>query len=167
MAASPAPALQPPHGFAEIVQVFGDVRQYIGADGNVTPQWPAEILTTIDLPFPMRLDWDHSKLVSKLCCHKRVASLFRAVLADIQSHGLADKVETYGGCYAFRAKRGLAQYSAHAWGIAIDLNPATNALGTAGDMNAGLIQVFEAHGFEWGGHFTRRDPMHFQFCRGY
>jgi hypothetical protein len=51
---------------------------------------------------------------------------------------------------------------------AIDLNPETNALGTAGDMSPRVVQVFRHFGFAWGGDFRRRpDPMHFQYATGH
>jgi hypothetical protein len=167
MGAQAAAALQPPAGFNEIVQVFGDLRQFVEQDGSVSQKWPEQILTTIALPFAMQLDWDRSKTVQKISCHRKIAGIMSAVFEQISREGLGSKVVSYGGCYMFRPKRGVAQYSAHAWGIAIDLNPSTNQLKTAGDMDRNLVRIFEAHGFEWGGHFTRRDPMHFQFCRGY
>jgi hypothetical protein len=51
----------------------------------------------------------------------------------------------------------------------VDLNPETNALGAAGDMSPEVVEVFARHGFEWGGRWegAARDPMHFQYCRGY
>ena len=59
--------------------------------------------------------------------------------------------------------------SAHAWGIAIDLNPETNQQGTAGNMDYAVITAFREAGFKWGGDWTGKscDPMHFQFCTGY
>jgi D-alanyl-D-alanine carboxypeptidase len=59
-------------------------------------------------------------------------------------------------------ERGL---SVHAWGIAIDLNAASNKPGSRGDMDERVIKIFCEHGFYWGGNFG--DPMHFQFAVGY
>jgi hypothetical protein len=71
----------------------------------------------------------------------------------------------FGGCFAFRPQRTGTKLSTHCWGIAIDLNPYTNQQGTIGDMNAAVIDIFRAAGFEWGGDWTghTRDGMHFGF----
>ena len=75
----------------------------------------------------------------------------------------------FGGCFAFRPQRNGSKLSAHCWGIAIDLNPESNPQGSAGNMDAGLIETFRHAGLEWGGEWQgkTRDPMHFQFCTGY
>jgi len=104
-----------------------------------------------------------------MTCHKRLADVFRDALQRAQIAGMQDKIETFGGCFSFRPQRTGSKLSTHAWGIAIDLNPASNAQGSLGDMDPGLIAIFRSAGFEWGGEWTgiRRDPMHFQFCTGY
>ena len=83
--------------------------------------------------------------------------------------GLQKSVKTYGGGYTWRMKRGQAKPSTHSWGIAIDLNARTNAMGSAGDMDPALVALFERHGFTWGGRWSgaNKDPMHFQYCSGY
>jgi hypothetical protein len=58
------------------------------------------------------------------------------------------KITSFGGCFAFRP-RTESKLSAHGWGIAIDLNPQSNPQGSRGDMDAGIIDVFLAAGFEW------------------
>ena len=56
----------------------------------------------------------------------------------------------------------LKYMSAHSYGMAIDINAATNKMYTKGDMNPRIVETFLKYGFEWGGNFTRLDPMHFQ-----
>ena len=117
----------------------------------------------------MPLDWDRSKSASGIRCHKLIAPLLEAVFTDIAAKGLQGAVKTYGGGYNWRMKRGQAKPSTHSWGIAIDLNARTNAMGTAGDMDPKLVELFEGYGFTWGGRWSggNKDPMHFQYCSGY
>jgi hypothetical protein len=164
-----AQSLQPPHGIEQIIATFGDIYEYIGKDGSLNPRWQADFLTHIMLPFSIVLSWDHTQSVSQMTCHKKVADAFEGVFASIKKRGLQAKIKTFGGCFSFRQQRTGSQLSTHAWGVAMDLNPETNAQGTAGDMDAGVIEIFRAAGFEWGGDWQGkvRDPMHFQFCTGY
>jgi D-alanyl-D-alanine carboxypeptidase-like protein len=166
---SPASAVVPPHGLDQIIATFGDIFGYIRPDHTLDPRWPAEFLDRATLPFPMKLSWDPSRSVTQFTCHKLLAGIFADVLERIQSAGLEEKVTSFGGCFSFRPQRTGTKLSAHSWGIAIDLNPETNAQGTAGNMDPGIVQIFRDVGFEWGGAWQgrTRDPMHFQFCSGY
>ena len=74
---------------------------------------------------------------------------------------------TFDGCFNNRPQKGGTKLSTHAWGISVDLNAATNALGTSGDMDARVVEIFKEEGFVWGGEFGRPDPMHFQYARKY
>ena len=92
------------------------------------------------------------------------------MFTTIEKEGLKDQVKRFGGCYNYRKKRGNdIKLSTHSWGIAIDLNPATNRMGTPGDMHPDIVEIFRKAGFKWGGDWPRggKDPMHFQFCTGY
>jgi hypothetical protein len=42
-------------------------------------------------------------------------------------------------------------------------------MGSAGNMDPRLVELFERHGFTWGGRWSgkNKDPMHFQYCSGY
>jgi hypothetical protein len=162
-------ALVAPNGPEQILTTFGDIYKYIRPDGSLDPRWHADFLATVALPFPLLLSWDHAKAVNQLTCHKRMTEIFAAVFLRIQQRGLQSKIRSFGGCFAFRPQRTSTKLSTHSWGIAIDLNPETNAQGTAGDMDAEVIEIFHGAGFEWGGEWEgrRRDAMHFQFCTGY
>jgi hypothetical protein len=64
--------------------------------------------------------------------------------------------------YRNRNVRGGESKSKHAFGLAIDVNALTNPLGGAGDMPREVVDRWEAEGGEWGGDWSRPDPMHFE-----
>ncbi len=77
----------------------------------------------------------------------------------------------WGGAYNPRYKRGVAHdqnpnhLSNHASGHAFDICARRYPLGVkvAGpDLMQLLVPIAEAHGWKWGGNFTRPDGMHFQ-----
>jgi hypothetical protein len=158
-----------PHGLDEIIATFGDIHAHIAADGHLKPSWQADFLARASLPFPLRLSWDPSRIITQMTCHRRMTGVFSSVFCSIHRRGLQDRMTTFGGCFAFRPQRTGTKLSAHSWGIAIDLNPESNPQGSTGNMDAGLIDIFRRAGFEWGGDWQgkTRDPMHFQFCTGY
>jgi hypothetical protein len=104
-------------------------------------------------------------------CHRKVKDSLEAVLKDLlDTFGLPYLTEygldVYGGCYNFRKKRGGGSYSKHAWGVAIDINPAENGLHTPwpeeATMPADVIDLFERHGWKSLGSLIGRDAMHFE-----
>lgn len=171
-AASPpggAQALGTPNGLDDVIETFGDVASFIGEDGTLSPAWQDSALGRAELPWPLLLSWDHSQQVTRVLCHRKLAGVLSRVFQEIDRAGLRRSVRSYGGCFAFRPKRTGSKLSTHSWGIAIDINPETNALGSAGDMDPGVVEIFRQSGFKWGGDWPGRskDPMHFQFCTGY
>ncbi len=165
----PAPWPTPPRGLSGIIQTFGNIWDYARDDATADPKWEARFMARATLPFPIPLDWDPSKSANGIRCHKLIAPLLEAVFADVLAKGLRSSVKTYGGGYVWRMKRNATKPSTHSWGIAIDLNARTNPMGAAGDMDPGLVALFEGYGFVWGGRWSGRskDPMHFQYCSGY
>jgi len=158
-----------PNGLAAIIATFGDPGPFARPDGTVDPKWEVQVITRVVLPFPIPYSVNPATMITKIAVHKKLAPLFQTVFADIQAQGLQGSVKSYGGGYVARMKRGQAKPSTHTWGIAIDLNDRTNAMGTAGDMDPRLVALFEGYGFVWGGRWggANKDPMHFQFCSGY
>ncbi len=165
--------LKRPRGLAEITATFGDINSFmrLSANGEVCldPRFESEFISTVFLPYPLLLAWDNSRTISAIRCHVLLAERFLAVFEKISRLGLSDKARFFGGCFGFRPKRNGTGLSTHSWGIALDLNPLTNSRGALGDMNPGVIDIFEGYGFKWGGNWPgrMRDPMHFQYCSGY
>lgn len=149
--------MTPPDGLDEIKAAFGD---------PAVPDFEAASIVSFELPYPLVYG---TAMVRKTQAHRLIAPVFVAALAEIKSEGFADRASHYGGIFAQRPIRGskTGRLSTHSWGIAIDLNPAQNVLGTFGRMHPAVIAIMGRHGFLWGGYFKRRDPMHFQYATGY
>lgn len=146
--------------------------QIISKYGKPTQQ--GGYLTTIKLPYPMRLAWDTKTTINKMRCHKLVAEDFIAVFEDILEHYGLEKIQElgidlFGGCFNFRAMRGGSDYSRHSWGIAIDLDPERNQLKEtsatarfARPEYKPMIDIFYKHGFVSLGREKNYDWMHFE-----
>jgi len=131
-------------------------------------------LTTIDLPYPMRIAWDTDRQITTMRCHKYVADNFRGVFKDLLAHYGYDKIkqlgiDLYGGCFNYRNKRSGSIPSMHSWGIAIDLDPARNPLKATKETAqfahpeyAAMINGFYNHGFISLGVERNYDWMHFE-----
>lgn len=122
-------------------------------------------------PYPMRIAWDPAVSLRSITCHRLVGGSLAGILEAIRDrHGLewikAHQLDHYGGCYNFRRMRGGSSWSTHAWGIAIDLDPARNGLRTPWPAKAAMpveaIEAFEAEGWTSLARVIGRDAMHFQ-----
>ena len=79
-------------------------------------------------------------------------------------------VTKLGGTFNWREIAGTGRLSAHSFGIAIDLNPDKSSY-WKWDSNykynnqfpREIIEVFEKHGFIWGGKWYHYDTMHFEY----
>lgn len=148
-------------------------------------------LTTIVPPFAMKLAWDPSKPVSKITCHKLIATPLSKVLLDIKlAYGTsaiaALGMDLFGGCLNHRPQRGLEKkydaaikaknfglaytyLSRHAWAIATDWDPARNALKTKAPKAQFskpeykvMTEIFYSHGFIGYGKERNNDYMHWE-----
>lgn len=138
------------------------------------PSANPDYLTTLNLPFPLRLSWDKNVYTRKIQCHKLVVDRLELIFKDILEHYGLEKIkelniDMYGGCFNFRKMRGGSDYSRHSWGIAIDLDPERNLLHEtsktarfARPEYKAMIDIFYRHGFESLGREKNYDWMHFQ-----
>lgn len=112
-------------------------------------------------------DWINSatgKPVERIYCLNDMQRPLTGALTLVLARRLDDQLKTFDGCKNMRLVRGSQTlWSSHAYGGAIDINAATNPLGTLGDMSAELAACFTENGFIWGKRFTRMDPQHFSY----
>jgi len=155
---------------AECDSFYGDPR---GPNGGPSQKWIRENLVRVTTPFRMTFD---GKPVSGIQIHKKCAESLARVFAGIwvaSGHNQAVieqwGVDKFGGSFNYRLMRGLDRLSMHAYGCAIDLDPARNGLGNAKPHFREcplVIDAFAGEGWVWGGSWpTRPDGMHWQAAR--
>lgn len=133
-------------------------------------------LTSIRLPYTMRIAWEPEKTVASMRCHRKVAKpLTRIFQATLDHYGI-DRVrqlglDLYGGCFNDRAIIGGKATSMHAWGIAVDMDPDRNGLNTHAPTAVfskpeyeAFWQIVEKEGGVSLGRQRDYDWMHFQFA---
>lgn len=154
--------------------MFGDPEPFVMVDGGISPRWETKILTTVQVPFEMRyyvgLDPDIYRLVRVVRCHVALAWEVADMFRQIHEAGLKDTIKNFAGFYNWRRQRKGRKLSAHAWGIAFDINSIEDPQGDVEiDIEPALVELLERRGWMWGGRFggDRVDAMHFQWCKGY
>lgn len=132
-------------------------------------------LTTITLPYPMRIAWDKTKSVKKIQCHELIAGQLLNVFNELLAHyGFAEiqrlGIDLFGGCLNVRLMRGSqTKWSRHSWAIAIDLDPERNGLKSTWSQAQFskpeykfMVDTFYKHGFMSYGKDRDYDAMHFE-----
>lgn len=137
---------------------------------RVLGSWAAENMVAV--PLPQLRHVVGSPRSTQVYFHRRGVTQFTALWQAWEQAGLLDRVLTWGGSYVPRLVRGSkTALSNHSFGTAFDINMAQNGLGrypaSIGDMGSvrELVALAHQHGFYWGGHFSRRDGMHFELAR--
>lgn len=98
----------------------------------------------------------------KIYCNKDLVKPLERAFRNLISRGHIKELKTWDGCFNIRSIRGASGVSLHSWGLAIDVNAAWNGLGQIPKLSHGFVKCFTDAGFDWGGHFSRVDGMHFQ-----
>lgn len=157
-----------PRGRTEVYKVFGNP----GA-GTADPKWERENIVKVEIPGvpkPVRI-------------HRLVEPYLREAVRRARAVCPDHQIQVLGG-HVFRHMRHdpARPLSMHAFGCAVDVNPAMNA---AHEFNAknpapapfgdswakrwpaglprGFVAAFQSVGFAWGGNWrTFCDPMHFE-----
>jgi hypothetical protein len=138
--------------------LIGTLHFEVLEDGFIRPDpaWVSANITQADVP-----------ILGSVTCHRLLIPQLHAALTEVEEAGLADAIYQYGGCYVprFIDRDPSNPLSMHAFGLALDVNTPTNQLGTPGDMDPRVVEIFERWGFVWGGRWSRPDPMHFELGR--
>lgn len=139
---------------------------------KITNDWNDKNITRVFIPQLANIPGEHSN--GYVWFHRKAAAQLTGLWAEWESTGLLHHVLTYSGDYVPRFVRGLAHkqvLSNHAFGTAFDINYAWNKLGSepAGASMKGsvylLVPLAHKYGFYWGGHFSRKDGMHFEVAK--
>ncbi len=150
---------------AEMTRVFGPAGGAACTAGRV------------DLPFAFPLAWDATQRLLRFSCHQMVEKPLEMIFAEAAKHyGEQEfrrlRLDQFGGCFNYRKKRGGSSLSTHAWGVAVDLDPAGNGLRVSrpkarfsGEAYVPFWKIVEAQGAVSLGRVRDFDWMHFQFAR--
>lgn len=172
----PRPAFAALRGAAAKHDLFGafKVRRAPRPDDpeavEILGDWVKENIVTVDVPVRRVLGRDGPM---RMRFHKAAADQLIAMWLAWEREELLDLIVSADGDFVPRFMRGeTASLSSHAFGVAFDINAASNPLGATppavgrpGSVRL-LVPIANAHGFFWGGHFrSRLDGMHFEVAK--
>lgn len=173
------PNFEPILGNAAKDIMFGPLRFKAGPTNGgfgketitITNGFEAAKLIRVDVPEVVGIKGAGSS--GKMCFHKDAAAQLAGLWAAWGRKKLLKHILTFDGSCAARFVRCSTKQtlSNHAFGTAFDVNAAQNPLGAEPALPGKKGCVFElvpiAHqfGFYWGGHFSRRDGMHFEIAK--
>lgn len=104
------------------------------------------------------------KPTKSIYCNNDMKPFLLKALSNVFEHGYIHELKTFDGCWSIRCVRGSDKPSTHSYALAIDINAKENQLGMRPKLSTGFVKCFEDEGFDWGGRFTRLDPMHFSLA---
>jgi hypothetical protein len=151
----------PKQGYNSMVNFYGPV---------------GENMTSLELPYVMKLAWDKNATVKKITCHQKCAKAFYSVFEKtLKEYGEAEikklRLDLFGGCLNVRRMRGGSAWSIHSWGAACDVDPDNNQLKWGKDratlakpVYEPFWKIVEAEGAVSLGRSRGYDYMHFQFA---
>lgn len=175
MSFPPPPSFKPITSWQDLVDLFGEI-QFVP---NPSPQNPEQIAITNNFAakniIPVKIPQLHKiaqGATTTIYFHRKGAEQLRGFFHAIEQNGMLSLLLSYGGSYVPRLIRGSkTKLSNHAFGTAFDLNMQWNVLntdpaplGAFGSLRE-LVPLAHQYGFYWGGHFKRKDGMHFELAQ--
>lgn len=165
------------------------IAERVGAE--VPPLWPTQMevrsgrsifgaagcegdLVSIAAAYPLFYEGQQLKTIR---VHRLIATHVAGALREVLEHYGIERIrelglDRYGGSYNYRSSTGSSALSMHAWGIALDFAPETNAYHQKAPEAtlsraecAAWWEIWERHGAVSLGRARGYDWMHLQFAR--
>jgi hypothetical protein len=134
-----------------------------------TLNWERRNMTVYDVP--ESIEKLNGFIPKKIYCHKKFVLPLTLWFQDMASTGVIKEINSFGGCFNIRNKRGASTLSIHAFGMAVDFNASHNPLGLTkaqaiarglkplSDKFDEVARKYVDCGIDWK---TRPDGMHYQ-----
>ena len=164
---------KPPRAGRSIIPRQKDVEIYYGKAGKNSGTVRHQ-LTTIRLPFMLRIDYNLRQSTNKITVHKKAAPSLKAALLEVHAHyGIAKMrelgIDRFAGGYNPRKMRGGSKWSMHAYGCAVDFYAKPNGLRMSCPQALfcrpeykPFLDIMEKHGWFPALRLWGKDAMHFQ-----
>jgi len=171
----PKPNFLPITGNATREKLFGKFK-YVSAPTKDNPEgimiiddWDDINIVRVNLP---ALSKATGGKFSAMRWHKECEYQLVKLFERLEKENLHTRILSFAGAFYPRFIRGSrTQLSNHSWGTAFDINVPYNGLGKIPAMIGQkgcvreLVPIANECGFYWGGHFTRKDGMHFEIAK--
>jgi hypothetical protein len=166
----------PPLNTQSRIQVFGRIPfKASGTSRNpeaitILGGWTGKNLIKVEVPQLKGIPGAPKS--GKIFWNKKAVPQLLWLFAMWEVEGLMPLVESWAGSWSARFVRGSkTTLSNHSWATAFDINVPWNGLrqrpalvGEKGSVRE-LVPAANAAGFFWGGHFSRKDGMHFEVAK--
>jgi hypothetical protein len=138
---------------------------------RITSNWVQENIVTVTVPQLVGVPVFGKPGNGHAQFHRLVAPRVLELFERWEAAGLKPLIVSYEGSFVPRFIRGSRSVlSQHAFGSAFDINAQWNgfgatpaAIGAKGSVRQ-LVPIANELGFYWGGHFGKRDGMHFEIA---
>ncbi|MDH5653124.1 MAG: M15 family metallopeptidase [Gammaproteobacteria bacterium] len=144
-----------------------------GSEVRLLDNWASENIVRVEIPGlrSIPFSWNPAGRTSAMTFNKSCVRQLVNLWQDWNKADLHKRITSYGGAYIARLIRDdTIKLSSHAWGTAFDINVNENKRGKTpahlGDPGCvrEMVAIANAHGFYWGGHFSKPDGMHFEIA---
>lgn len=150
-----------------LMKFYGDPR---GSNGQVSKKWFSENMVKWTPPYTIYYSDGKRTPLKTIFLHKKVVSVYTAAFTEVKNTFEPKEINDLrlnisGGAFNYRVIRGGNRLSTHAFGIAIDMDPARNPYPKKwkeGMINREFCDILMKHGIWWRGHNGDVDAMHFQ-----
>jgi hypothetical protein len=164
--------MTPPTNVKELIQLVGSFKydeildpktQKPTGAVKIIGDWERKNIVLLTTPILNR----KTNKFFRLQCHKTIKDNILEIFTEFKnnSYDSAYEIRMIGSFMPrhklWNPKKSL---SIHSYGLAIDINWDTNPVGKRGDMPDYVVDLFEKHGWTWGGRWKNpKDPMHWQY----